>query len=54
MQAIQAHGCARASATATSTTSNQNCASEANGVINVFNLLPDSQQQDILNFLRSL
>ena len=52
VQAIRAHGCA--SATATPTTSNQNCGSEANGVINLFNLLPKSQQQDILNFLRSL
>jgi CxxC motif-containing protein (DUF1111 family) len=54
MQAIQAHGCARASATATPTTFNQNCGSEANGVITIFNVLPDNQQQDILNFLRSL
>jgi hypothetical protein len=30
------------------------CASEANQVINNFNRLRDSQQQDILNFLRSL
>jgi CxxC motif-containing protein (DUF1111 family) len=32
----------------------QNCGSEANGVINNFNALSASQQQDILNFLRSL
>jgi len=32
----------------------QNCGSEANGVINNFNNLSSSQQQDILNFLRSL
>jgi len=30
------------------------CSSEANGVINNFNALTPSQQQDILNFLRSL
>ena len=28
--------------------------SEANAVINLFNLLPNDKQQDILNFLRSL
>jgi CxxC motif-containing protein (DUF1111 family) len=32
----------------------QSCGSEANGVINNFNALSASQQQDILNFLRSL
>ncbi|MGH9762168.1 MAG: hypothetical protein ACREAC_15180, partial [Blastocatellia bacterium] len=32
----------------------QFCGSEANGVINNFNRLGSSQQQDILNFLRSL
>jgi CxxC motif-containing protein (DUF1111 family) len=31
-----------------------NCNSEADGVINNFNALSPSQQQDILNFLRSL
>ena len=31
-----------------------NCSSEAYGVINNFNALSPSQQQDILNFLRSL
>jgi hypothetical protein len=30
------------------------CNSEANGVINNFNYLSSSQQQDLLNFLRSL
>ena len=34
--------------------SSQGTASEANGVINNFNNLSDRQQQDILNFLRSL
>ncbi len=29
-------------------------ASEANGVITLFNLLPETQKQDMLNFLRSL
>ena len=54
MQAIQAHsGCGRPDATATPTTSSA-CASEASAVIRQFNNLPNSQQQDILNFLRSL
>jgi CxxC motif-containing protein (DUF1111 family) len=39
MQAIQAH---------------QSPGSEANTVIRIFNSLPQSQQQDLLNFLRSL
>jgi len=30
------------------------CNSEANGVINNYNYLSSSQQQDLLNFLRSL
>jgi CxxC motif-containing protein (DUF1111 family) len=34
--------------------STQFCGSEANGVIQVFNRLSPSQQQDVLNFLRSL
>ena len=55
LQAIQDHGCAHPNATtATPTTSNSACASEAGAVINKFNNLPNSQQQDILNFLRSL
>ena len=33
---------------------NQNCGSEANAVIQKFNSLSSSQQQDLLNFLRSL
>ncbi|MBV8551566.1 MAG: thiol oxidoreductase [Acidobacteriaceae bacterium] len=37
-----------------SSSRNTNCASEANGVISNFDNLTDSQQQDILNFLRSL
>lgn len=55
MQAIQAHGCnsGRPDATATPTTSSA-CGSEASAVIRQFNNLPNSQQQDILNFLRSL
>ena len=32
----------------------QSCTSEANGVISTFRSLRSSQQQDILNFLRSL
>jgi CxxC motif-containing protein (DUF1111 family) len=35
-------------------TNTQVCGSEANGVINNFNSLSSSQQQDLLNFLRSL
>jgi hypothetical protein len=35
-------------------TSSISCNSEANGVINNFNYLTTSQQQDVLNFLRSL
>jgi CxxC motif-containing protein (DUF1111 family) len=35
-------------------TSTQSCTSEANGVISAFRSLHSSQQQDILNFLRSL
>jgi CxxC motif-containing protein (DUF1111 family) len=35
-------------------TSTAFCGSEANGVINNFNTLNSSQQQDLLNFLRSL
>ncbi len=31
-----------------------NCNSEANAVINQFSALTPSQQQDVLNFLRSL
>jgi CxxC motif-containing protein (DUF1111 family) len=35
-------------------TATGNCGSEANGVIAKFNALTPSQQQDVLNFLRSL
>ncbi len=48
---------ATATATATSSTAAPNsagCGSEANQVIQAFNGLTDSQQQDLLNFLRSL
>jgi CxxC motif-containing protein (DUF1111 family) len=34
--------------------SNHNCNSESNGVVTNFNRLSPSQQQDLLNFLRSL
>ena len=45
MQAIQAH----------KSSGNQTYpSSEANGVVNNYNALSDSQQQDLLNFLRSL
>jgi len=56
LQAIQAHadcsGGGGRGPNANSQTSN--CSSEANAVINNFNGLSPSQQQDILNFLRSL
>ena len=45
MQAIQAHG---------SNAGNGYPASEANGVINNFNALQNSDKQAILDFLRSL
>jgi hypothetical protein len=32
----------------------QTCASEADGIIKNFNALTAAQQQDLLNFLRSL
>jgi CxxC motif-containing protein (DUF1111 family) len=61
LQAIAAHAspsnnvCAAAtSSAATPSTQTQNCGSEANQVIQAFNKLSNSQQQDILNFLRSL
>jgi CxxC motif-containing protein (DUF1111 family) len=61
LQAIEAHGCGfnfggfQTSGSAPAPTSgNQNCGSEAQGVIEKFNSLNSSQQQDILNFLRSL
>jgi CxxC motif-containing protein (DUF1111 family) len=38
----------------TATPTNQNCGSEANGVIGKFNALTPGQKQDLLNFLRSL
>jgi CxxC motif-containing protein (DUF1111 family) len=45
LAAIQAHQSGSASA---------GDASEANGVIQTFNALPEPQKQDLLNFLRSL
>ena len=61
MQAIQAHSdCSssgrggRGSFGGGSGGAGGSCTSEANGVINNFNALTASQQQDILNFLRSL
>jgi mono/diheme cytochrome c family protein len=57
-QAISAHGCssssAQASVSSRSVPGNQNCPSEAQGVIENFNGLTSSQKQDLLNFLRSL
>jgi CxxC motif-containing protein (DUF1111 family) len=59
LQAIEAHGCGfggpqpNSSPTSPSPT-NQNCGSEAQAVIEKFNSLGSSMQQDILNFLRSL
>jgi CxxC motif-containing protein (DUF1111 family) len=50
LQAIRAH----ASGGGCMTTTNQNCGSEANQAIHWFNSLQASEQQDVLNFLRSL
>lgn len=60
LAAIQAHispgnVCATTQLTVNEPSSqSQNCGSEANQVIEAFNALQTSQQQDILNFLRSL
>jgi CxxC motif-containing protein (DUF1111 family) len=45
VQSIQAHG---------SNGNRQYSSSEANGVVNNYNRLSSSDQQDLLNFLRSL
>ena len=45
---------AAASATSTAALNQSGCGSEANQVIQAFNALSKSQQQDLLNFLRSL
>jgi CxxC motif-containing protein (DUF1111 family) len=50
LQAIRAHS----SGAACEAMTNQNCGSEASQAIQRFNSLKASQQQDILNFLRSL
>ena len=52
MQAIEAHGCSPRASTFGS--NNQICSSEAQGVVRQFLNLHSSQQQDLLNFLRSL
>jgi len=59
LQAIEAHGCGSGgfqtvSSPTGSAPNNQSCNSEAKAVIGNFNSLSSSQQQDILNFLRSL
>jgi CxxC motif-containing protein (DUF1111 family) len=57
MQAIQAHSSPGNPCTTSSGASpsfSQRCGSEANQVIQAFGNLSSSQQQDILNFLRSL
>jgi CxxC motif-containing protein (DUF1111 family) len=57
LQAIQAHSDCGAKVQDTRFSHGQarsNCSSEANAVINNFNGLSPTQQQDILNFLRSL
>jgi CxxC motif-containing protein (DUF1111 family) len=56
MQAIQAHSSPGNVCTSSSSPSpqSQGCGSEANQVIQAFNDLESSQQQDLLNFLRSL
>jgi CxxC motif-containing protein (DUF1111 family) len=56
MEAIKDHAgtCVSPSPTATPTSTNQNCGSEAAAVIGRFNSLTSDQKQDLLNFLRSL
>jgi CxxC motif-containing protein (DUF1111 family) len=57
LSAIQAHSDCGATGQGTRLSHGQvrtNCSSEANAVINNFNRLSPTQQQDILNFLRSL
>jgi CxxC motif-containing protein (DUF1111 family) len=57
MQAIQAHsspGNVCTSSSSSPSPQSQGCGSEANQVIQAFNDLESSQQQDLLNFLRSL
>ncbi len=59
LQAIEAHGCVAAglepnSLPSTPSPTNQSCGSEARAVIQNFNSLGSSRQQDLLNFLRSL
>jgi len=55
LQAIQAHAdCGGKNSDHDHDRRHSNCASEANGVVRHFNALSPSQQQDILNFLRSL
>jgi CxxC motif-containing protein (DUF1111 family) len=51
LQAIEAHGCEPVSGGASAASS---CNSEAQAVLRNFNALNSSQQQDLLNFLRSL
>jgi CxxC motif-containing protein (DUF1111 family) len=53
IQAIQAHTCSSGSG-GTHGSGNQNCTSEAQAVVRQFFNLNLSQQQAILNFLRSL
>jgi CxxC motif-containing protein (DUF1111 family) len=56
LKAVLSHKSTNPACTAgqTSTPDGVTCRSEANAVIDVFELLPADQQQDILNFLRSL
>lgn len=58
LQAIEEHGDCGGKPSGNAHSSNhehsQNCSSEANQVIRNFNVLSPQQQQDILNFLRSL
>ena len=54
LQAIQAHASSSENCQGTTTPEDFECNSEANAVIQRFSALSQSQQQDILNFLRSL
>jgi hypothetical protein len=56
LQAIEAHGCGfpMNNSPAGFPSGHPSCTSEAQAVIGNFNSLSSSQQQDILNFLRSL
>jgi CxxC motif-containing protein (DUF1111 family) len=54
VQAINAHGCGSGGSPGSNQGPSQGCNSEAEAVVANFNALRSSQQQDLLNFLRSL